>query len=110
MQHMMHKAWQILYLDDREHSFVIVWVGLNLKALCGISVNYRIESSPCSCGWVISVDHGQVDHHTRRALIYIRLKLRRQTDKSPLVSKTNQKYLQVETIKEQGLGQRGDSR
>lgn len=67
--------FHILYLDNRQHSFVIVGVGLDLKALCGISVNYRVGSSPRPRVWVISVVYCQVDYHTRRALVHICLKL-----------------------------------
>lgn len=71
----MNAQFHMLYLDNGEHSLVVVWVSLDLKALCGISIDYRVDCSPCSCGWVVSIIYCQVDHHARHALVHVGLKL-----------------------------------
>ena len=71
----MNAQFHMLYLDNRQHSFVIVWISLDFKALCRISVDYRVDSSPCPCGWVVSIIYCQVDHHTRHALMHMSLEL-----------------------------------
>lgn len=101
--------FHILYLDNRQHSLVIVWIGLDLKALCGIPVNYRVGSSPRPCVWVIPVIYSQVDHHTCRAFVHVRLKLLGGTE----TQMREQKEVRIPECRDYkktnktGLGQRG---
>jgi len=79
-----------LYLGNRQHSLIIVWVGLDFEAQCGITVNYRVHRSPRPGVWVVPVVHGQVDHHSRRALVHVRLKLLQDTDRHIATSKQDE--------------------
>lgn len=63
------------YLDDWQHSFIIVWISLDLEALFRISTDYRVNGSPCPRGWIVSVVYCQVYHYARRTLVYVGLKL-----------------------------------
>lgn len=83
----IHEAGHIIYLDNGEHSLVIIRVGVDLKALSGISFNYRVDSSSSSRGRVVPVVDCEVDHHACRALVDKCFKLRRQTERLILVSK-----------------------
>lgn len=82
----IHEAEHIIYLDNGEHSLVIIGVGVDLKALSGISFNYRVDSSSSSRGRVVPVVDCEVDHHTCRPLIDKRFKLRRQRGRLRLES------------------------
>lgn len=80
----IHEAEHIIYLDNREHSLVIIRVGVDFKALSGISFNYRVDSSSSSRGRVVPVVDCEVDHHTCRPLVDKRFKLRRQRERLTL--------------------------
>ncbi len=105
--------FHILYLDNRQHSLIIVWVGLDLKALCGISVDYRVGSSPRPRVWVVSVVYCQVDHHTRRALMHLCLKLLEERERQ--ITICEQEELRIPESRdynrtnETGLGDREDT-
>lgn len=63
------------YLDNRQHSLVVVWIGLDLEALRRISVDDGVDGSPRLGGRVVSVVHRQVDHVACRTFIHRCLEL-----------------------------------
>lgn len=70
----------VLHLDNREHSLVIVQVGVDLKAAGGIPFDDGVDGSSSTSGRVVPVVDRQVDHHARRALVDKRFELRRKRE------------------------------
>lgn len=94
-------SYRVLYLDNRQHSLIVVWVGLNLKALRRVSTDYRVHGSPRCCGRIVSVIYRQVDHNARWALIHMSFKLLGETETSWGYWEAGWGYPNLENITEQ---------
>lgn len=68
------------YLNEGKHALIVVRVGLDLKALGGVTFDDGVDGSPRPRRRVISVVHSQVDHHPCGALIHIGLELEEQRE------------------------------
>lgn len=68
----------VLHLDNREHSLVVVQVGVDLEAASWIPLDDGVDGPSCARGRVVPVIDGEVDDHARRAFIDKGFELRRQ--------------------------------